>query len=300
MCGIFLSPADFSCSEQISHSSNFSMSVFLDTNTTQAPVVTTSEVVQMSAVPSETVIKSQKTAVSNVSNVSSLVAENTKKTVTLDNLSSLVQESVLPSDQETSVYLTEVSTLKKQNLEHEMLNVLDEIIDMTVSGEIGQNDIDTEIPKTIIARIIQGDFSAEYIHSSITKKWVSHRFQQDSERYSIQEKSKTLVQVTDNALNTFDLFGLFVEHSARNRRNRISPEYIAKNEPIFPKPPRQIGSYSQFRTSQAVKKPFLPVLPNISQPHQPPQPQPALQEPPVKVSPYFYIISKCINFAGGI
>ena len=107
------------------------------------------------------------------------------------------------------------------------------------------------------------------------------------------------MQVTDNALNTFDLFG-FVEHSARNRRNRISPEYIAKNEPIFPKPPRQIGSYSQFRTSQAVKKPFLPVLPNISQPHQPPQPHPALQEPPVKVSPYFYIISKCINFAGGI
>ena len=151
------------------------MSVFLDTNTTQAPVVTTSEVVQMSAVPSETVIKSQKTAVSNVSNVSSLVAENTKKTVTLDNLSSLVQESVLPSDQETSVYLTEVSTLKKQTLEHEMLNVLDGIIDMTVSGEIGQNDIDTEIPKTIIARIIRGDFSAEYIHSSITKKWVSHR-----------------------------------------------------------------------------------------------------------------------------
>ena len=136
VCGIFLSPADFSCSEQISHSSNFSMSVFLDTNTIQAPVVTTSEVVQMSAVPSETVIKSQKTAVSNVSNISSLVAENTKKTVTLDNLSSLVQESVLPSDQETSVYLTEVSTLKKQNLEHEMLNVLDEIIDMTVSGEI--------------------------------------------------------------------------------------------------------------------------------------------------------------------
>ena len=55
----------------------------------------------------------------------------------------------------------------------------------------------------------------KYIHSSITKKWVSHRFQQDSERYSIQEKSKTLVQVMDNALNTFDLFGLFVEHSAR-------------------------------------------------------------------------------------
>ena len=39
------------------------MSVFLDTNITQAPVVTTSEVVQMSAVPSETVIKLQKTAV---------------------------------------------------------------------------------------------------------------------------------------------------------------------------------------------------------------------------------------------
>ena len=205
------------------------MSLFLDTNTTQAPVVTTSEVVNMSAVPSEEVIKSQNTAVSNVSNVSSLVPENAQKIVTLDNLSSLVQESVVPSDQETSVYLTEVLTLKKQNLEHEMLNVLDEIIDMTVSGEIGQNDIETEIPDTILAKIIHGDFCAEYIHSSITKKWVSHRFQQDAERYSIQEKSKTLVQVTNNALMTFDLFGLFVEHSASNRRNRISPEFIAKN-----------------------------------------------------------------------
>ena len=39
-----------------------------------------------------------------------------------------------------------------------MLNVLDEIIDMTLSGEIGQNDIETEIPKTIIARIIHSDF----------------------------------------------------------------------------------------------------------------------------------------------
>ena len=102
------------------------------------------------------------------------------------------------------MYLTEVSTLKKQNLEHDMLNVLDEIIDLTVSGEIGQ-DIETEIPDTIVSRLMQGDFSSEYIHSSITKKWVSHHFQQDSERYTIQEKSKTLVQVTDNALKTFDL-----------------------------------------------------------------------------------------------
>ena len=276
------------------------MSVFLDPNTSQALVVTTSEAVNMSEVTSEEVIKLQNTAVSNGANVSSLVPENVQKIVTLDNLSSLVQESVLPSEQETSVYLMEVSTLKKQNLEHEMLNVLDEIIDLTVSGEIGQKDIETEIPNTIVARIIQGDFCAEYIHSSITKKWVSHHFQQDAERYSIQQKSKTLVQVMDNALKTFDLFGLFVEHSSSNRRNRISPEFIAKNEPIFLKPPRQIGSYSQFRTSEAIKKPFLPVLPNISQQQQLPQPQPALQEPPVKVSNYFGIMFKFINFAGGI
>ena len=73
------------------------MSVLLDTNTTQAPVITTSEVVQMSAVPSETVIKSQNTAVFKC--VQRFIfggPKNTKKIVTLDNLSSLVQESVLP------------------------------------------------------------------------------------------------------------------------------------------------------------------------------------------------------------
>ena len=57
-------------------------------------------------------------------------------------------------------------------------------------------------------------------------------------------KSKTLVQVTDNALKTFDLFGLYIQHSTTNQCNRIQPEFVMKNESLEPKPPRQSDSYS--------------------------------------------------------
>ena len=211
---------------------------------------------------------------------SNLVADVAAPPLTLDSLSSLVEEAEIPTEEESTQYLQQVANLKKMNSEHSLLNVLDEIIDMTVCGKIGDNDIGTDIPDSIIASIHKDNFVAEYIHSSVTKKWVEHRFQQDANRYSVDIKSKTLVQVTDNAFKTFDLFGLYVQHSSTNNRNRIQPEFVTKNESIQPKPPRQSDSYSAFRNVHPVKKPFLPVLPAI-------QPGPSFQEPPQKVSKIF-------------
>ena len=75
-------------------------------------------------------------------------------------------------------------------------------------------------------------------------------------------------EFTQIAKKTFDLFGLFVQYSCGNKRNRISPEFIAKGEPLQAKP-RQTGNYASFRGSQVVKTPFIPVLPKI----EPPQPK---------------------------
>ena len=211
---------------------------------------------------------------------SNLVADAVAPSFTLDSLSSVVEEAEIPTEEESTQYLQQVANLKKVNAEHVLLNVIDEIIDMTVCGKIGNNDIGTDIPDSIIASIHKDNFVAEYIHSSVTKKWVEHRFQQDAERYSVDIKSKTLVQVTDNALKTFDLFGLYIQHSTTNHHNRIQPEFVTKNESLQPKPPRQSDSYSAFRTVHPMKKPFLPVLPAI-------QPVPSFQEPPQKVSNIF-------------
>lgn len=218
-----------------------------------------------------------------------LVSDVSTPPLNLDNLSSVVQESTIPMEEETTLYLQQVASLKKVNAEHALLNVLDEIIDMTVCGKIGNSDIETDIPDSIIASIHQDNFVAEYIHSSVTKKWVEHRFQQDAERYTTEIKSKTLVQVTDNALKTFDLFGLYIQHSTTQHRNRIQPEFVTKNESLQPRAPRQNDSYSAFRTVHPVKKPFLPVLPAV-------QTVPSFPEPPQKVSRNFTLILHPIFF----
>ena len=221
--------------------------------------------------------------------LSQMVTDVTTPPLNLDILSSVVEESTVPTDEESNVYLQQVASLKKVNAEHALLNVIDEIIDMTVCGKIGNNNIETDIPDSIIASIHQDNFVAEYIHSSVTKKWVEHRFQEDAARYSVEIKSKTLVQVTDNALKTFDLFGLYIQHSTTNHRNRIQPEFVTKNESLLPKGPRQSDSYSAFRTVHPVKKPFLPVLPAV-------QNVASFQEPPQKVSKfYLHINSKFVG-----
>ena len=121
---------------------------------------------------------------------SNLVADAVVPSLTLDSLSSVVEEAEIPTEEESTQYLQQVANLKKVNAEHVLLNVIDEIIDMTVCGKIG-NNIGTDIPDSIIASIHKDNFVAEYIHSSVTKKWVEHRFQQDAERYSVDIKSKT-------------------------------------------------------------------------------------------------------------
>ena len=122
---------------------------------------------------------------------SNLVADAVSPSLTLDSLSSVVEEAQILTEEESMQYLQEVANLKKVNAEHVLLSMIDEIIDMTVCGKIGNNDIGTDIPNSIIASIHQDNFVAEYIHSSVTKKWVEHRFQQDAERYSVDIKSKT-------------------------------------------------------------------------------------------------------------
>ena len=108
---------------------------------------------------------------------SNLIADAVAPSLTLDSLSSVVEEAKIPTEEEIRQYLQQVANLKKVNAEHALLNVIDEIIDMTVCGKIGNNDIGTDIPDSIIASIHKDNFVAEYIHSSVTKKWVEHRFQ---------------------------------------------------------------------------------------------------------------------------
>ena len=105
---------------------------------------------------------------------SNLVADAVAPSLTLDSLSSVVEEAKIPTEEESTQYLQQVANLKKVKAEHVLLTVIDEIIDMTVCGKIGNNDIGTDIPDSIIASIHKDNFVAEYIHSSVTKKWVEH------------------------------------------------------------------------------------------------------------------------------
>ena len=101
---------------------------------------------------------------------SNLVADVVAPSLTLDSLSSIGEEAEIPTKEESTQYLQQVANLKKVNAEHALLNVIDEIIDMTVCGKIGNHDIRTDIPDSIIASIHKDNFVAEYIHSSVTKK----------------------------------------------------------------------------------------------------------------------------------
>ena len=199
----------------------------------------------------------------------------------LSELSTSVVESLeaVPSAEETKKYLEDVALRKKRNAEINMLNIIDEIIDLTTNRTIGQAELDTDIPDTIIAKIHEGDFCSEYIHASITKKWAENKFQSDNECFSVSVKSATLIEILDKETQTFHLFGLFIQYSATNKRNRISPEFIAKGECVEAKP-RQVGSYSTFRGSHSVKRPLIPVLPTI-------QPSPNLQHSAPKVSKFY-------------
>ena len=125
----------------------------------------------------------------------------------LKGLTDYVNKNIPISEDETKQYLEKVAIMKKANTEMAFLNILDEIIDLTITEKIGQAELETEIPDGIIATIRDGDFIAEYVHSSITIKWISSRFSEDSANYDFSIKSDTLVQVVDKANQTFDLRG---------------------------------------------------------------------------------------------
>ena len=70
--------------------------------------------------------------------------------VTLEGLSEVVEEESSPSQEDAAQYLEKVALIKKRNSEMAMLNLLDELIDMSVSGKIGEAEIDNDIPDNII------------------------------------------------------------------------------------------------------------------------------------------------------
>ena len=186
--------------------------------------------------------------------------------ISLEGLCNFVEQETSPTEEETNSYLEKVALIKKRNSETAMLNLLDEIIDMSVGSKIGQAELENMIPDNILFTFRQGDFMTEYIQAGITKKWADLHFQEDKDRYVITVRSPSLVEVVDKQTGTFDLFGLLIKYSSTNKRNRIVPEYIAKCEPVEPKP-RQTGKYSSFSGSHAIKRPLIPVIPTI-QPQQ--------------------------------
>ena len=78
-----------------------------------------------------------------------------------------------------------------------MLNLLDEIIDLSVGGKIEQAELENLIPDNILYTFRQGDFMTEYIQAGITKKWADLCFQEDKDRYVITVRSPSLVEVVD-------------------------------------------------------------------------------------------------------
>ena len=175
--------------------------------------------------------------------------------VTLEGLSEVVGDESSPLQEDAAQYLEKVAVIKKRNSETAMHNLLDELIDMSVSGKITEAEIENDILDNIIVTLHEGDFMTEYIQAGITKKWATLHFQEDKDRYVITVRSQTLVEVVDKQTATFDLFGLFVKYSATHKHNRIVPKFIAKSEPVEPKP-RQTGNYSSFRGSHAIKRPL--------------------------------------------
>ena len=62
----------------------------------------------------------------------------------------------------------------------------------------------------------------------------------------------------DKAKGAFDVMGLLVRHNSKYIRNRISPEYCAKNERLVPEPPAVVPDYVAFRGSYSVVKRSAP------------------------------------------
>ena len=164
----------------------------------------------------------------------------------LSQLSAVISPTTLPNLEQSTHFLMELTFLKNVNAEREHLQLLDTIIDMTERGEIGNNHLNKSIPDSIVVLHREGLDAYEYINAQITKKWIEYKFQTETSQLEISVRTPHLVQITDKAKGAFDVMGLTVRHNSKYIRNRISPEYCAKNERRVPEPPAVVPDYAAF------------------------------------------------------
>ena len=181
----------------------------------------------------------------------------------LEKLGDNISIHELPNPTETEKYLTDLQVLKTQNAERNHLQLLDTIIDLSEQGEIRNNKLKKGIPDTIVVVHREGKDAWEFINSQVTKKWIQYKFQTVRNELELSIKTLHLVQIMDKQKGIFDVFGLQVLHTSNFMRNRIIPQYIAKNEQIIPKPPTVVADYSTFRGNYSVKCPAAPT-PSVS------------------------------------
>ena len=160
-----------------------------------------------------------------------------------------------PSEEEELKFLHEIDALKKKNEQGKLLGAIDQIIFLTKECKILDQDINHSIPDSIVTLHREGNNIYEYIVAPVTKKWIEYKFQiQEGGQYLVQLKTSHLVQVTDSINKTCDIMGLLVMHNSAMRRNRIIPEYLAKNEALVPPCPPAVADYSAFKGHYAPKK----------------------------------------------
>ena len=176
----------------------------------------------------------------------------------LDKLGQAITVHQVPDAAESEKYLRELHELKIRNAERDHLQLLDTIIELSDRGEIGNNELKKGIPDSIVVIHREGQESWEYIHSHVTKKWIQNKFQTFRNELDVSIKTPHLVQISDKQKGIFDVLGLQVLHTSNFMRNRIIPDYIAKNERIVPEPPPVVADYSTFRGNYSVKRHAAP------------------------------------------
>ena len=194
--------------------------------------------------------------------------EKEKAKDNLVKLASIVENESedVPSEEDCAKYLQEMEMLKLQNEQLKLLGIIDTIINMTKEGKIVNQDINQKIPDAIVVSVPDGEQPTEYICSQVTKKWIMYHFQiSENSNFSVDLKTKHLVQITDQSENTCDVMGLVIRHSSSFQRNRIFPEYYVKNEKLSPAPPSTVGDYSSFKGGFSTKKRTSVVKPHTPQ-----------------------------------
>ena len=176
----------------------------------------------------------------------------------LDKLGQAITVHQVPDAAESEKYLSELHELKIRNAERDHLQLLHTIIELSERGEIGNNELKKGIPDSIVVIHREGQDAWEFIHSHVTKKWIEYKFQTFRNELDISIKTPHLVQISDKQKGIFDVLGLQVLHTSNFMRNRIIPDYIAKNERIVPEPPPVVADYSTFRGNYSVKRHAAP------------------------------------------